>query len=941
MLGSGISREGSTYRAPAALRQYCSNELLLIRRSVQGQRMMDDVKRIIKTDRFNSFDKFHETTKQLVDRYAEGGAITEVFEVPTRAADGKGRWVIHEAADVLRATVDILSPVGRRLIDYQQNPWHVAQWSGATPPGGLTSDVVIVDLPEHLDRLPSGGLSEKIVLTRQPLHLLWVKAAKKGAAGIISDHPVHGRPDAVRWQKLGWGGIPFGTGADPIVGLVLSESQGRELRKLHRQKGSLSLYLKVDISRYAGTHDVVSGIIPGRDDPQDEVWCLAHSAEPGVADNASGVAACLEAARVLEELFTSGRLPRPRRTIRFLNAYECYGFFYYLEHTERLKLPLAGINLDIIGLKPDLCNGNLYWHESIPMSAQFVNDVGQAIIGSLLTEKESLYRLKRAPFRSTADTLVGDPKYGFPCPWLTNCWRTDDRIYSDNNDMMYDDYHTSNDTVNILSIEGLEASAAGAAGYLYFLANAGNEELTQLATAETNHVLDTMHRHNVRLTPAQVLYWREQHSQSMKHLQRWIWGGNRGEILKHLEDCRHSLEKATEVLKTDEQDMRRDGSSCSNAPISSSSVLAWLGKLRDSSQRRAALSKLARPSNLFTAFKTKTDKAAFVPRRTAPFTPNLDNVCDNMRRRIQEHPVRPWALYWVDGNRNIAEIAKFLECEYRKAVNPESVADYFRIHAELGYVQLVGPGTVVTREQLVYDLRSLGVEPGMNVMVHSSMSRIGHVLGGADAVVDALLTAVGREGTLMMPSFNHGMARVYNPATTPTTNGAIADAMWRRPDAIRSIHGTHAVAAVGPKAEEWCKDHHRVGVWDQESPIGRIVHSGGYILCLGLTQNRLTANHVAEMYIPCGCLDPFGNKDSVLLADGRVHVLKGLAYRSEECPVPRIRVDEKLGKGYFQHTGKVGKAKAFLFKAIDLWNIRRAQVENVCPSCQIRPNYRS
>ncbi|MEJ2010051.1 MAG: M28 family peptidase, partial [Acidobacteriota bacterium] len=421
--------------------------------------MMDDVKRIIKTDRFNSFDKFHETTKQLVDRYAEGGAITEVFEVPTRAADGKGRWVIHEAADVLRATVDILSPVRRRLIDYQQNPWHVAQWSGATPPGGLTSDVVIVDLPEHLDRLPSGGLSEKIVLTRQPLHLLWVKAAKKGAAGIISDHPVHGRPDAVWWQKLGWGGIPFGTGADPIVGLVLSESQGRELRKLHRQKGSLSLYLKVDISRYAGTHDVVSGIIPGRDDPQDEVWCLAHSAEPGVADNASGVAACLEAARVLEELFTSGRLPRPRRTIRFLNAYECYGFFYYLEHTERLKLPLAGINLDIIGLKPDLCNGNLYWHESIPMSAQFVNDVGQAIIGSLLTEKESLYRLKRAPFRSTADTLVGDPKYGFPCPWLTNCWRTDDRIYSDNNDMMYDDYHTSNDTVNILSIEGLEASA--------------------------------------------------------------------------------------------------------------------------------------------------------------------------------------------------------------------------------------------------------------------------------------------------------------------------------------------------------------------------------------------------------------------------------------------------------------------------------------------------
>jgi aminoglycoside N3'-acetyltransferase len=939
MLGSGISREGSAYRAPAVLRRYCGNELLLIRRNIQGQRIVDDIKAIIETERFNSFDKFHETTKQLVDRYAKSGVITEVFEVPTKAADGKGRWVIHEAADVLRATVDILSPVKCRLIDYQQNPWHVAQWSGATPPGGLTSELVIIDSPEQLDKLPSGGLSRKIVLTCRPLHSLWVEAAKKGAAGIISDRPVHGQPDAVRWQKLGWGGIPFGTGAAPIVGLVLSENQGKELRKLYRQEGALTLHLDVDIRRYAGTHDVVSGIIQGSDDPQDEVWCLAHSGEPGAADNASGVAVCLEAARVLEELFASGRLPRPRRSIRFLNAYECYGFFYYLEHTERLKLPIAGINLDIVGLEPGLCNSHLYWHESIPMSAQFVNDVGQTILGSLLPEKKSPYRLKRAPFRSTADTLIGDPKYGFPCPWLTNCWRADDRIFNDNNDMMYDDYHTSNDTTEILSFEGLAVSTAAVAGYLYFLANAGNEEVTQLAAAETDHVLDVMLSSNVRPSAAQVLYWGEQHRQSMKHLQRWIWGGNRGEILKHLADYRYSFEKAAEALKKDGKDTSRDSSSQANASAAGPNIGAGLPKFRDG-RRRAVLSKLMRPSNLLRAFKQKTEKAAFVPRRAAPFTPNLDNVCADMRKRIWEHPVRPWALYWADGNRSVAEITKILECEYRKDVSPESVTDYFNIHAELGYVELINPATIVTREKLVYDLRSLGLQPGMNVMVHSSLSRLGHVLGGADAVVDALLTAVGREGTLLMPSFNHRMARIYNPATTPTTNGAIADAMWRRPEAIRSIHGTHAVAAIGPKAGEWCKNHHQVGVWDQESPIGKIVHSEGYILCLGLTQNRITANHVAEMSIPCGCLDPFGNKDAVLLADGRVHELKGLAYRLEECPVPRIRLDQKSGRDLFRRAGKVGKAEAVLFKAIDLWNIRRAQVGNVCPSCRIKPNYK-
>ena len=50
-------------------------------------------------------------------------------------------------------------------------------------------------------------------------------------------------------------------------------------------------------------------------------------------------------------------------------------------------------------------------------------------------------------------------------------------------------------------------------------------------------------------------------------------------------------------------------------------------------------------------------------------------------------------------------------------------------------------------------------------MVHSSLSRIGHVIGGPGAVIDALLAVIGPDGTLMMPSFNHGAARVFNLLT--------------------------------------------------------------------------------------------------------------------------------------------------------------------------------
>jgi aminoglycoside 3-N-acetyltransferase len=100
----------------------------------------------------------------------------------------------------------------------------------------------------------------------------------------------------------------------------------------------------------------------------------------------------------------------------------------------------------------------------------------------------------------------------------------------------------------------------------------------------------------------------------------------------------------------------------------------------------------------------------------------------------------------------------------------------------------------------------------MDLMVHSSLSRLGHVAGGAGAVNEALLDALGPQGTLLMPSFNHGNARVYNPLATPSTNGAITDALWRRPDAVRSIHPTHPVAAIGPKADAWCRNHLEVGV---------------------------------------------------------------------------------------------------------------------------------
>ena len=128
-----------------------------------------------------------------------------------------------------------------------------------------------------------------------------------------------------------------------LVAIALSEDMGKWLRGLMDGGRRVVVHMRVDTRRYVGSHDLVSGLVLGKDDPQEEVWALAHSAEPGAADNASGVAACVAAARAIEGAIRAGKLARPRRTIRFLNGYECYSFFHYMEHVRRLQPALAGL----------------------------------------------------------------------------------------------------------------------------------------------------------------------------------------------------------------------------------------------------------------------------------------------------------------------------------------------------------------------------------------------------------------------------------------------------------------------------------------------------------------------------------------------------------------------------------------------------------------------
>ena len=152
---------------------------------------------------------------------------------------------------------------------------------------------------------------------------------------------------------------------------------------------------------------------------------------------------------------------------------------------------------------------------------------------------------------------------------------------------------------------------------------------------------------------------------------------------------------------------------------------------------------------------------------------------------------------------------------------------------------------VVTKEQIVYSLKLGGIQEGDVVLMHSALSAIGYVEGGADTVIDAVLEAVGPTGTFAVSTmaFNHP----FDAANNPSTVGIISETHRKRPNSIRSLRPVHSINAIGAKAEELTRDHDKCDTnCGQGSPYLKLRDMGGKIILLGVDMNRNTTLHAVE-----------------------------------------------------------------------------------------------
>jgi len=152
----------------------------------------------------------------------------------------------------------------------------------------------------------------------------------------------------------------------------------------------------------------------------------------------------------------------------------------------------------------------------------------------------------------------------------------------------------------------------------------------------------------------------------------------------------------------------------------------------------------------------------------------------------------------------------------------------------------------IPKTQLTAQIRNLGVTPGTVLLVHTSFSKVGPVEDGPRGLIDALLAAIGPNGTLVMPSMSDDDDHPFDPRSTPCLGmGLVADTFWRAADVLRS-DSPHAFAAIGPEAARITADHPLDVPHGLDSPVGRVYELDGQILMLGIGHDANTTIHLAE-----------------------------------------------------------------------------------------------
>ena len=398
----------------------------------------------------------------------------------------------------------LVEPEERKLAAYSNVAVSIADQSRTTH---VTA--ALVDVGRGLLEADYAGkdVRGKIVLADGPLGSVHAEAVwRRGALGVLSDQTnetnLLDTPDQVSWGRLPYEardvpGVADGTPATFAV--MISPRRGQALRA--KMAASVkALEVKVDIeASYPDVSEqaLVEAWIRGSEVHDEQIVLTAHLQEEKTSanDNGSGCASLLEIGRSLARLIKEGKVPRPKRDIRFWWTNEMASESqYFSENPSEPRKMLLNVTSDMVGARQSWGSRVQYAARSPWSLPSALDDVMESVLDMVRdgnTEVLSLLRTKaerpftreitsvrgsREPFRAAMLPYFGlsdhevftRAQIGVPSTALIN-W-PDPFIHS-----------TGDDLANVDATQ-LQRNAFVAAAVALFFGNARDEEVATLAS---------------------------------------------------------------------------------------------------------------------------------------------------------------------------------------------------------------------------------------------------------------------------------------------------------------------------------------------------------------------------------------------------------------------------------------------------------------------------
>lgn len=381
---------------------------------VSGQNARHTIQELSLHHRMRGSEGYRAAAEAIRERAEQYGLENvEILELPTDGEIFYGTQRSRPAWDARFAELWELEEQGgawrdgTRIASWATRPITLAQDSAS---GTAEADLVDVGAGTSPEDYEGKDVAGKLVLvSSQPGAAYGPAVQERGAVGLVS---------YAQNQKSAWWGedrnlVRWGhlnTFPEPeTFAFMVTVNQARAWQDRLARGEQIRLRARVEAGQHPGSYDVVTAVIPGTHPDlkaQEIVYsCHLDHQRPGANDDASGCAAILEAARSLAKLVREGKIPPPRRTLRFVWPPEIEGTLALLNARPDLAARArAVIHLDMVGGDAEKTKAIFHVTRSPASLPTAANDVAEAF-GRFVNQETYVYSAT-----GSADYPLVDPE---------------------------------------------------------------------------------------------------------------------------------------------------------------------------------------------------------------------------------------------------------------------------------------------------------------------------------------------------------------------------------------------------------------------------------------------------------------------------------------------------------------------------------------------------